>query len=53
VQAVRKNKQDSRELALNAARWTEALVNALSKASAAQLPELKHNVEEILRCVIP
>jgi hypothetical protein len=49
---VRKNKKDSKELAREAARWTQAFVTALSKAPPAQLPELQNNIEEITRCVL-
>jgi hypothetical protein len=50
-QGVHTNKENTRELAAEAARWTEALVKALSAAPPALLPVLQGHVEEMTKCV--
>jgi hypothetical protein len=49
---VHTNKESTRELAAEAARWTEALVQALTAAPPAMLPILKAHVEEMTKYVL-
>jgi hypothetical protein len=51
-QSVDTNKESTRELASEAARWTEALVKALTAAPPVMLPDLIAHVEEMTKCVL-
>jgi hypothetical protein len=51
LQSVNINKENTRELAAEAARWTEALVKALAAAPPAHLPILQGHIEEMTKCV--
>jgi hypothetical protein len=49
---VHTNKEGTRELAAEAARWTHTLVKALTAAPPALLPILQGQVEEMTKCVL-
>jgi hypothetical protein len=49
---VHTNKESTRELAAEAARWTHTLVKALTAAPPALLPILQGQVEEMTKCVL-
>jgi hypothetical protein len=53
IQSVKTNKEQSRELAEQAARWTQALVNALNdvKTDATELERMRPDVTPIRECV--
>jgi hypothetical protein len=50
-QSIGTNKENTRELAAEAARWTEALVKALTAAPTAQLSLLQEHVEDMTKYV--
>jgi hypothetical protein len=49
---VHTNKESTRELAAEAASWTQTLVKTLTAAPPALLPILQGQVEEMIKCVL-